>query len=234
MALTTSKTYYRQQFGPLMPDVYVAPYPYCLHCKVRQAHADGGSWYTVCRYAVLSVSPAISRAPASLSGRLWAGTIMNASSCGHRQNAACPSPSSHPQRSAVFDTPTQPLALQMEPCIPPYRAYHERTCCNGPQEALQWLLKQQVQLHALQDAKVLHLLAQHIVHLSCCLTCLTYIARVCCQLTYTHATLQRTAACLILLQPLLSHAINRACASRSRHRRQQPSLWSPSWGRAAS
>ena len=47
MALTTSKTYYRQQFGPLMPDVYVAPYPYCLHCKVRQASASGADWYKV-------------------------------------------------------------------------------------------------------------------------------------------------------------------------------------------
>ena len=47
MALTTSKTYYRQQFGPLMPDVYVAPYPYCLHCKVRQASPSGSDWYKV-------------------------------------------------------------------------------------------------------------------------------------------------------------------------------------------
>ena len=34
MAVTTSKTYYRQGFAPLMPQVVVAPYPYCLHCKV--------------------------------------------------------------------------------------------------------------------------------------------------------------------------------------------------------
>ena len=45
MALTTSKTYYRQGFAPLMPQVVVAPYPYCLHCKVRQAHPEGDSWY---------------------------------------------------------------------------------------------------------------------------------------------------------------------------------------------
>lgn len=47
MALTTSKTYYRQGFAPLMPQVVVAPYPYCLHCKVREAHPDGDSWYKV-------------------------------------------------------------------------------------------------------------------------------------------------------------------------------------------
>lgn len=47
MALTTSKTYYRQNFGPLMPEVYIAPYPYCLHCKVRQASPTGGDWYSV-------------------------------------------------------------------------------------------------------------------------------------------------------------------------------------------
>ena len=45
MALTTSKTYYRQGFAPLMPQVVVAPYPYCLHCKVRAAHPEGDSWY---------------------------------------------------------------------------------------------------------------------------------------------------------------------------------------------
>ena len=33
MALTSSKVMYRQHFGPLMPGVHIAPYPYCLHCK---------------------------------------------------------------------------------------------------------------------------------------------------------------------------------------------------------
>ena len=47
MAVTTSKTYYRQGFAPLMPQVVVAPYPYCLHCKVREAHPEGDSWYKV-------------------------------------------------------------------------------------------------------------------------------------------------------------------------------------------
>jgi 4-aminobutyrate aminotransferase len=35
MALTTSKVIYKQHFGPLMPGVHIAPYPYCLHCKVQ-------------------------------------------------------------------------------------------------------------------------------------------------------------------------------------------------------
>ena len=48
MALTTSKTYYRQGFGPFMPEVYISPYPYCLHCKVRQAAPGGKDWYKVC------------------------------------------------------------------------------------------------------------------------------------------------------------------------------------------
>jgi 4-aminobutyrate aminotransferase len=34
MALTSSKTIYRQGFAPLMPGAFFAPYPYCLHCKV--------------------------------------------------------------------------------------------------------------------------------------------------------------------------------------------------------
>ena len=48
MALTTSKTYYRQGFAPLMPSVTVAPYPYCLHCKARACAPDGGDWYKAC------------------------------------------------------------------------------------------------------------------------------------------------------------------------------------------
>ena len=31
----------------------------------------------------------------------------------------------------------------MEPNIPPYDAYSARRCCNGPLEAMEWLLKQQ-------------------------------------------------------------------------------------------
>lgn len=37
MALTTSKTIYRAGFGPLMPGVSVAPFPYCAHCRVPNA-----------------------------------------------------------------------------------------------------------------------------------------------------------------------------------------------------
>ena len=35
----------RSYMTPLMPQVVVAPYPYCLHCKVRQAHPEGDNWY---------------------------------------------------------------------------------------------------------------------------------------------------------------------------------------------
>ena len=55
MAVTTSKTVYRQNFGPHMGGVAVAPYPYCLHCKARQA--GGGLGYTLAPY-VPPVGPA--------------------------------------------------------------------------------------------------------------------------------------------------------------------------------
>ncbi|GLC39804.1 hypothetical protein PLESTB_001406100 [Pleodorina starrii] len=42
MALTSSKTIYRQGFGPLMPGVHIAPYPYCLHCKAQAARGHAG------------------------------------------------------------------------------------------------------------------------------------------------------------------------------------------------
>ena len=32
---------------------------------------------------------------------------------------------------------------QVAPNIPPYNAYTDRRCCNGPLEAVEWLLKQQ-------------------------------------------------------------------------------------------
>lgn len=47
MALTTSKTIYREGFAPLMPGAFVAPYPYCLHCTTRLAAPDGAGWYKV-------------------------------------------------------------------------------------------------------------------------------------------------------------------------------------------
>lgn len=76
MALTNSKTYYRAGFGPLLPGVLTSTYPYCLHCKTRQAAADGGEWYKI------------------------------------------------------------------RPNIPPFEDYNARQCCNGPLEAVTWLLKQ--------------------------------------------------------------------------------------------
>ena len=52
MSLTTSKASYRANFGPLMPQTFIAPYPYCLHCKARQAAPDGRDWYKVGCHAV--------------------------------------------------------------------------------------------------------------------------------------------------------------------------------------
>ncbi|GFH33243.1 uncharacterized protein HaLaN_32584, partial [Haematococcus lacustris] len=43
MSLTSSKTVYRQGFAPLMPGVFINPYPYCLHCKASGG-APGG-WH---------------------------------------------------------------------------------------------------------------------------------------------------------------------------------------------
>ena len=54
MGLTTSKTVYRQGFGPLIPGVLTAPYPNCLHCKARQA--AGGLGYQVGPGAAFSCS----------------------------------------------------------------------------------------------------------------------------------------------------------------------------------
>ena len=47
MALTSSKTFYKTGFAPLMPQTFIAPFPYCLHCKVRQTAPDGKDWYKV-------------------------------------------------------------------------------------------------------------------------------------------------------------------------------------------
>lgn len=45
VALTTSKAVYRHKFGPLVPGILVAPYPYCLHCSYHKGEprraADG-------------------------------------------------------------------------------------------------------------------------------------------------------------------------------------------------
>ncbi|KAG2431458.1 hypothetical protein HXX76_009473 [Chlamydomonas incerta] len=42
MALTSSKTIYRQGFGPTLAGVHIAPYPYCLHCKAQAATCHAG------------------------------------------------------------------------------------------------------------------------------------------------------------------------------------------------
>eukprot|EP00884_Botryococcus_braunii_P016731 jgi/Botrbrau1/3741/Bobra.0363s0020.1 len=47
MAVTNSKVYYRQGFGPLMGQSFAAAYPYCLHCPTRAADPSGGTWYKV-------------------------------------------------------------------------------------------------------------------------------------------------------------------------------------------
>jgi len=35
MSLTNSKTTYRSGFAPLLPGVFVAPVPFCSHCRVH-------------------------------------------------------------------------------------------------------------------------------------------------------------------------------------------------------
>lgn len=55
MALTSSKTFYKTGFAPLMPGAFIAPFPYCLHCKVRQTASDGKDWYKVRTPLVLPV-----------------------------------------------------------------------------------------------------------------------------------------------------------------------------------
>lgn len=45
LSLTTSKTIYGHGFGPFMPNVYVAPFPYCAHCK--QCDRPSGAGETV-------------------------------------------------------------------------------------------------------------------------------------------------------------------------------------------
>lgn len=45
MSITTSKTVYRQHFGPLPSGVVVSAYPYCLHCPTRKA--AGGMGFSV-------------------------------------------------------------------------------------------------------------------------------------------------------------------------------------------
>ncbi len=55
MALTSSKTFYKTGFAPLMPGAFIAPFPYCLHCKVRQTASDSKDWYKVSTLLALPV-----------------------------------------------------------------------------------------------------------------------------------------------------------------------------------
>ena len=55
MAITTSKTIYRQAFGPLPSGTAIASYPYCLHCKARTA--AGGLGHGICEVPLPSISP---------------------------------------------------------------------------------------------------------------------------------------------------------------------------------
>ncbi len=40
MGMTNSKTIYSAGFGPFVPGVYTAPFPYCLHCPVKRCGSD--------------------------------------------------------------------------------------------------------------------------------------------------------------------------------------------------
>lgn len=66
MAVTSSKTIYRQMYGPLIPGVHIADYPYCLQCDVRKAMPS--SDYTVGRLAQRSF---LTMAEPHSSARLW-------------------------------------------------------------------------------------------------------------------------------------------------------------------
>src|SRR2546423_7889188 len=46
-SLTTSKSQYRRGYGALLPEVYVAPYPYPPACALPRPH-DAGSWPAPC------------------------------------------------------------------------------------------------------------------------------------------------------------------------------------------
>jgi len=43
MGMTTSKTIYRDGFGPLLPGIFVAPFPYCLHCPAGKLLKQQGN-----------------------------------------------------------------------------------------------------------------------------------------------------------------------------------------------
>ncbi len=54
MAVTTSKSAYRRGYGSLLPDVYMAPFPYPLQCPITPAHdADACAEHCLAELGVL-------------------------------------------------------------------------------------------------------------------------------------------------------------------------------------
>src|SRR4029077_772896 len=54
MAVTTSKAAYRRGYGALLPDVYMAPFPYPLACPITPAHdAEACARHCLAELAVL-------------------------------------------------------------------------------------------------------------------------------------------------------------------------------------
>jgi 4-aminobutyrate aminotransferase len=47
MAMTRSKTIYGENYGPLMPGVFAAPFPYCKQCSIA-SHSDGKFGFENC------------------------------------------------------------------------------------------------------------------------------------------------------------------------------------------
>lgn len=56
MSFTTSKTIYRNRFGPLLPGVFVTPFPYCLHCP-SQCSSSSSSFPTPPNASASSARP---------------------------------------------------------------------------------------------------------------------------------------------------------------------------------
>ena len=109
--------------------VVTAPYPYCLHCKTRQA--AGGLGYEV-----------------SSAGSFQAPAWQLLSRCAHSLPAVGP-PDIWQRLAALPGLPPfalpvpalPPACLQVAPNVPPLgKAYAQRQCCGGPLEALEWML----------------------------------------------------------------------------------------------
>lgn len=169
MALTTSKVIYKQHFGPLVPGVHVAPYPYCLHCKVQQEKVG----VSVCVvglstqrlafvWTVLLSVPPVEKPACGREVRGREGGIPTGrEGIPHAGRAFC----CHalPLLLLLLLTPCPPVSPTscLSPCLPPpllqgHSGYHvapyippfdkmdNRWCCNAPLEALEWMLVQQV------------------------------------------------------------------------------------------